>query len=931
VHRIGLLCGVADKKEMDLSAFSSTQFSTPTFINAALRERPEEEALESYLASLAMKLHIVSQDYTDQLETGMVEAMSTMPRVLSEVSRIEEVLRNVDSEMQGLAAQLKAFDQRNVAGVEDLSRLDTLKSNMEKCKATLEEHARWSQLVREAKAFLEGGGRLSDSADRVASMLFSLDILQNMPGHDERKETCLALIDSLLSALRPRVRRDVVGLDVSPLFEYLYVYEKLDRKTELEEEYVQARPERLKAIWDGYSHLNTPIAQFIASYLGKVAGLLAEEASNMGSLFGAERTPDLLCSMLEKSLEPVVESLASRLQEAASPEATSETYRVADEFSRRVLGFISGCAPKRLPSVLAAIYGPFATNLEALTEIEGAFVRTRFADAISMVTFDASSGSTALGDDGDEQLFGSHDPMEICGAFGERLIAAAEAVHEPTDLSLRRLIGLMGGLNSKQALRVLSAALSIFTKQLTGKVEELRVACGLPSDGSNQTARSEPAAVSSLALAESWARRLELHDVVNSKLVPCALRALQAAGRLARRVRELEGIANSLLMEINASLFRDSISQMALERAVALVVSSSSTTTPTVVGAVTESTSPRGNNSNGQNTASISSTGTAYAIHLLQQDSNAASELKSFMAASSSHHASQSVFSSVSAPLARLKAMAGSLFFDLCTAAPERMLNELASEDIWASTTHSQFAEENLLPQPAITQVGEHLLSLVQELELFASSDALPDLLLMMGEAQSLAVSSKGWKNLRTLLEIREEDGVDNLCRRAPCASAIAVSEKVMFGSVLSRLDDFDSGFSTLADSVADQSSSSSNNHNQGGGDEKDEEALALAFVNEWLGAVADAAIGLVFVQIVKIKKMTSTGRAQLIVDVDYIINVINSLCIRQHPLLIHVRQLLNQDLASLQSCIDILPVRSPVSIALKAVDERICKALCTP
>jgi hypothetical protein len=150
----------------DLTGFANSTFATKTWVNNSLKDRPDEEGLESYLASLAMKLHIISQDYTDQLETGMVEAMSTMPRVLSEVSRIEDILRSVESEMESLAAQLKAFDQRNVAGVEDLSRLDTLKSNMEKCKATLEEHARWSQLVREAKTFLEGGGRLSESADR---------------------------------------------------------------------------------------------------------------------------------------------------------------------------------------------------------------------------------------------------------------------------------------------------------------------------------------------------------------------------------------------------------------------------------------------------------------------------------------------------------------------------------------------------------------------------------------------------------------------------------------------------------------------------------------------------------------------------------------------------------------------------------------------
>ena len=61
----------------------------------------------------------------------MVEAMTTMPRVLSDVTRIEEVLKNIMEEMQSLAAQLRTFDQRNVAGVEDLSRLDTLKNNME--------------------------------------------------------------------------------------------------------------------------------------------------------------------------------------------------------------------------------------------------------------------------------------------------------------------------------------------------------------------------------------------------------------------------------------------------------------------------------------------------------------------------------------------------------------------------------------------------------------------------------------------------------------------------------------------------------------------------------------------------------------------------------------------------------------------------------
>lgn len=54
----------------DISAFSNATFNPSAWINSVLKNKPDEESLESYLASLAMKIHVVSQDYTDQLENG---------------------------------------------------------------------------------------------------------------------------------------------------------------------------------------------------------------------------------------------------------------------------------------------------------------------------------------------------------------------------------------------------------------------------------------------------------------------------------------------------------------------------------------------------------------------------------------------------------------------------------------------------------------------------------------------------------------------------------------------------------------------------------------------------------------------------------------------------------------------------------------------
>ena len=60
-------------------------------------------------------------------------------------------------------------------------------------------------------------------------MVKSLEILQNMPGHEERKEACASLTEQLLSVVRPRVRAEIGGTELTSLHEYLYVYGKLGR------------------------------------------------------------------------------------------------------------------------------------------------------------------------------------------------------------------------------------------------------------------------------------------------------------------------------------------------------------------------------------------------------------------------------------------------------------------------------------------------------------------------------------------------------------------------------------------------------------------------------------------------------------------------------------------------------------------------------
>lgn len=64
---------------------------------------------------------------------------------------------------------------------------------------------------------------------RLAVLSKSLDILSDVPGHDDRALTVAELSDWLLTALKPKVEAELQGKDVAALKESLHVYRKLNR------------------------------------------------------------------------------------------------------------------------------------------------------------------------------------------------------------------------------------------------------------------------------------------------------------------------------------------------------------------------------------------------------------------------------------------------------------------------------------------------------------------------------------------------------------------------------------------------------------------------------------------------------------------------------------------------------------------------------
>ncbi len=64
---------------------------------------------------------------------------------------------------------------------------------------------------------------------RIEAMFRSLDVLKNLPGHEDRLEMCDTFRLTLLNALRPNIRKEIMDMSIASLQEYAYVFKKLKR------------------------------------------------------------------------------------------------------------------------------------------------------------------------------------------------------------------------------------------------------------------------------------------------------------------------------------------------------------------------------------------------------------------------------------------------------------------------------------------------------------------------------------------------------------------------------------------------------------------------------------------------------------------------------------------------------------------------------
>jgi len=243
----------------------------------------------------------------------------------------------------------------------------------------------------------------------------------------------------------------------------------------------------------------------------------------------------------------------------------------------------------------------------------------------------------------------------------------------------------------------------------------------------------------------------------------------------------------------------------------------------------------------------------------------------------------------------RLANSCHSFVFDVCSSVPRYNLTAMSSMSSWKEDAgDDNLASYGTLPQSYITQIGEHMLSLVQALEPFAS------------DLNALALANEVMDGLRDVAVRPWRDFLD--------ASGSSNPERVigtfMDGKDLSALV---LGYTEIEEDEDEE--------------EEDETAkLSSAFCNAWLDVVGLAVAGRLLERVMRIPTLTPKGSEHLNADLNYLVNVFSALGVsgHPHPLLGHIAEialLSGEDLAQQMEQRD----RSdPLQKSLLLIEERV-------
>ncbi|KAJ8657310.1 hypothetical protein O0I10_006863 [Lichtheimia ornata] len=282
---------------------------------------------EQDVTILATRLQLSSEQVSRKVGQTTDSVLKSMPRMLYDIKLITDDAQAAKRGIDQVRVHLDSTHNDDTeTALSKLEQLHIVKTRMEKCCSALKEAENWSNLEAEATRVLENQD-YEGAANRLENAQQSLNVFQHSPEYSRRKELLRRLQQQLEDALRPKATEALGSHDAVECFKYYKVFGKMGRADYFVDLYFEVRNPLILNKWkkkqqEEYGE-DDDDAHWIASldsFYKTIFESLSEEYIWSASIFPDPKP--VVQAQVQSILQSLDPSIADRLASIATHQGT---------------------------------------------------------------------------------------------------------------------------------------------------------------------------------------------------------------------------------------------------------------------------------------------------------------------------------------------------------------------------------------------------------------------------------------------------------------------------------------------------------------------------------------------------------------------------------------------------------------------------------
>ncbi|CAG8516073.1 7328_t:CDS:2 [Ambispora leptoticha] len=858
---------------------SSTTTNTPTDLNHGEKlNRAQLSLLSSHTAVLVEKLEYLNQEISNRLERTVENVVKSMPNVISELNVLKEDTGKLKINLSTVQQHLGDVEGNTGIALDRLRYLDLVKTRMEASRAVLREAENWSSLEAEASTIFASQDYQKASV-RLQEAEKSLAIFQNTPEYEERRKLLTELQNQLEATVSPQLIAALNQHDVKVCQKFYVIFDQIGRKKAFCNYYYGSRKAPLVQLWQGSLVLeggaslegivnsnsnnngddddntkDTRFVDFLKKFYDECFVVLNEEYTWCGSVFpDANETLAALIENIFNSIKPPVTVRLAELVDYYHYQCLPqiiEAFTVSENFGRKIEHMLQKSiqTPKLSHTVEVkwgqSVFEPFSIYqhdyaayeknylIAMLKKILSSNIKTSTVD-LSRVILDTSGKLFNLVDDG-----------------------------------LSRCMKFTHGFGSVGLIETLNQFFEISIKEYFMLLNKLRAECGLdlkesnrPSNNNNELfAKSFSGPASNLSLEDDFDQDNLAHEDWSNFQI--GLRLLATCRTFSEKLDSFEHKTAETLLKINeliqsADIHNDKTNTKLHwyeQRRPSFQDVTTSIGTKASIGLLQESPL-----NSYQLRELISSLEENYAIIEEQEDEDEKLEIKNNQKAKKEQYL---LFRPTIEILDQFIRGCQRFIFDTIFLPIVKHLSNISKMEVWKAAPEStkqrsvlnlEIPTFSLSPSEYITRIGEHLLTLPQQFEVYADDKSL-----------AFSISSLPYND-------DTEDFVDD--------------DKIETMTITQKSTEQKSPLISNLESDTAQNTEQQENVKE-----------TITVTHAWITSIARGTMFALVEKILSIPQLSKHGTRQLLTDLGYLTNVLSALDISAVDELLQIYKMLEME-----------------------------------